>query len=187
MGFSEGNACIRRSVRTAILGLGLVLIGCPSKVVEVVDSGPPVIEIVDAGPVDAGAPVPLTMEPTVTAGLADGGTIEVTSKAEIDAPKTLTIAMPAKLRDFRFRLVDWRDQVVTSDDELLSDGRTYVITLPEPLKTGRHYTLSLDAELGAVVTAESGQTIQDWELDFAIAGDIVPEPGSIKKSKKKKH
>jgi hypothetical protein len=172
-------------VRTAILGLGLVLIGCPAKVVGVVDSGPSVAEVIDAGIVDAGPPMPVSMEPVVTAGLADGGTIGVTSKEPIDAPKTLTIALPTKLKDFRFRLVDWRDQVVVSDDELLGDGRTYVIALPEPLKTGRRYTLSLDAEVGAVVTAESGQTVQDWELDFVIAGDVVPEPGSAKKKPKK--
>jgi hypothetical protein len=171
----------------AILGLGLVLIGCPSSVVESVDSGPLFVDLLDAGVFGAGlSSVSLAMVPVVTAGLVDGGTIELASKAQIDAPKTLTIAMPAKLRDFRFRLVDWRDQVVTSDDELLSDGRTYVITLPEPLKTGRHYTLSLDAELGAVVTAESGQTIPDWDLDFSVAGDVVPEPGSLKKPKHKK-
>ena len=83
-------------------------------------------------------------------------------------------------------MLDFRDQVVVSDDELTPDGRTYVITLSEPLKAGRSYTLVLDAELGPVVTDDSGGTWNDWELAFRIAGEIQPEPGAPKKPKKQK-
>ena len=106
--------------------------------------------------------------------------------AEIDAATTLTVSLPIVLKDFRIRLLDWREQIVVSDDELLSDGKTYVITLPEPLKTGRGYTLTLDAELGPVVTDDSGGTWNDWELAFRIAGDVQPEPSAKKPGKKKK-
>ena len=75
---------------------------------------------------------------------------------------------------------------MTSDDELVDDGRTLLIKLPEPLKTGRGYTLTLDSELGPIVTDESGGTWNDWELAFRIAGDVQPEPGAPRKKPKKK-
>jgi hypothetical protein len=144
-----------------------------------VDAGPPII--------DAGPPPPSSLEPTVLASFRDGGSSPVTAKSEIDAATALTISLPIKLKDFRIRLLDFREQIVTSDDELMADGRTYVITLPEPLKTGRGYSLVLDAELGPIVTDDSGGTWNDWELAFRIAGDVQPEPGAVKKPKKKKH
>ena len=173
-------------MRSVWLGLLVVLLGCPEKPkpppeIVVIDAGP--IEI-DAGPpVDAGPPLPSSLEPTVIAAFRDGGTSPVTAKSEIDQASSLSIALPIKLKDFRIRLLDFRDQVVVSDDELAADGRSYVITLAEPLKTGRSYTLVLDAELGPVVTDDSGGTWNDWELDFRIAGEVQPEPGAAKKAK----
>ena len=175
-------------MRSAIWVLLLVFAACPSEVQKpvVIDAGPLVVEVIDAGPIDAGPPIPSSLEPTVVARFPDGGTAEVTAKAEIDSPTSLTIALPIKLKDFRVRLIDFRDQIVTSDDELVDDGRTLVIKLPEPLKTGRGYTLTLDSELGPIVTDESGGTWNDWELAFRIAGDVQPEPGAPKKKPKKK-
>lgn len=178
-------------MRSSWLGLVLVLMACPAEVVKpvIVDAG--AVEV-DAGPaavVDAGPPPPSSLEPTVVASFADGGTASVMAKSEIDAAKSLTISLPIKLKDFRIRLLDFREQIVVSDDELMADGRTYVITLPEPLKTGRGYNLVLDAELGPVVSDDSGGTWNDWELPFRIAGDVQPEPVAGKKKpqpKKKK-
>jgi hypothetical protein len=75
---------------------------------------------------------------------------------------------------------------VVSDDELLGDGKTYLITPSEPLKSGRNYTLKLDADLGLVITDETGGTWNDWELPFHMTGDVVPEPSAKKPGKKKK-
>lgn len=179
----------QRRMRSVWLGFLLVLMGCPAQApkppeVVVIDSGP--IEIDAGAPVDAGPPLPSSLEPTVVATFRDGGTVPVTAKAEIDAPIALTISLPIALKDFRIRLVDYREQIVVSDDELIADGRTYVITLPEPLKTGRGYNLVLDSELGPVVTDDSGGTWNDWELAFRIAGEVQPEPGAPKKPKKQK-
>ena len=58
--------------------------------------------------------------------------------------------------------------------------------LPAPLKTGRGYNLVLDAELGPIVTDDSGGTWNDWELAFRIAGDVQPEPVAGKKPQPKK-
>lgn len=173
-------------MRSVILGFAVLLVGCPAKPVEVspaIDAGP-VAEPIDAGPIDAG---PALLEPLVTAGLSDGGTLSLKVANEpIDPPAALTVALPTRLKDLRIRLLDWRDQLVVSDDELMPDGVTYVITLKDPLKTGRRYKLSLDAELGTVVTSESGQSMQDWELEFTVAGDVQPDPAALKKSSKKK-
>lgn len=140
----------------------------------------------DAGPTDAGPPMPLILEPTVTATARDAGIIELKSGGETDDVTSLTVSIPVKLKDFRIRLMDWRDQIVPSDDELMPDGKTYVITLSEPLKSGRGYSLKLDAELGPVVTDDSGGIWDDWELAFRISGDVQPEPGARSKKSKKR-
>lgn len=176
-------------MRSTWLGLLLVLMACPADVgkpVIVVDAG---VEVDAGAPVDAGPPPPSSLEPTVVASYADGGTAPVTARSEVDAATALTISLPIKLKDFRIRLLDYREQIVVSDDELMADGRTYVITLPAPLKAGRSYNLVLDAELGPIVTDDSGGTWNDWELAFRIAGDVQPEPVAGKKKpqpKKKK-
>lgn len=162
-----------------------VFMGCPDS------SMPDAAVAVDAGEVDAaidaGPPLPLSLEPTVTATARDAGTIELKTGSETDDVISLTVSIPVKLKDFRVRLMDWRDQIVPSDDELMADGKTYVITLLEPLKTGRGYTVKLDAELGPVVTDDTGGVWDDWELAFRISGDVQPEPGAkTKKSPKKK-
>lgn len=150
----------------------------------VIDAGP---LDVDAGPpIDAGPPAPASLEPTVVAAFVDGGTATVTSTVAIDPASTLAVSLPIKLKDFRIRLLDFREQIVTSDDELLADGRTYLITLPQPLKTGRSYSLVLDAELGPVVTDDSGGTWNDWALVFKVSGEVQPEPGPAKKPGKPK-
>ncbi len=174
-------------MRSVWLVVGLLLAACPVELPKpVIDAGVVMIEI-DAGtPIDAGPPVPSSLEPTVVAAFQDGGSSPLTASSTIDAATALTVSLPIKLKDFRIRLIDFREQVVASDDELMADGRTYVITLPEPLKTGRGYTLTLDAELGPIVTDDSGGTWNDWELAFRIAGDVQPEPNAKKNPKRKK-
>lgn len=174
----------------AVVGLGILVCGCPEKRVETtVDAGTPELDagFADAGaPEDAGPPPPATLEPVVTIGFKDGGTESLIANAEIDPPVSITIAIPIKLKDFRVRLMDWRDQIVVSDDELMADGKTLLVTPAEPLKTGRAYSLILDSELGPVVTDESGRTFNDWELAFRIAGEVQPDKSDPKKPLKKK-
>lgn len=172
-------------MRSVWVVLGLLLAACPAELPKF-DAGVALFEI-DAGPpVDAGPPAPSSLEPTVIAAFSDGGSTTVTASSAIDSATALTVSLPIRLKDFRLRLIDHREQVVASDDELMADGRTYVITLPEPLKTGRGYTLVLDAELGPIVTDDSGGTWNDWELAFRIAGDVQPEPSAKKNPKKRK-
>lgn len=139
------------------------------------------VEFVDAGP-----PPPATLEPAVNATKKDGGVSAVTANAQIEEAVALTVALPARLKDFRLRLMDWSDKLVISDDELQADGVTWVLTPAEPLKSGRSYTLKLDAELGPVITDEAGGTWNDWELPFHMTGDVQPEPSLKKPAKKKK-
>ena len=164
-------------MRNWLLGLvaAALFLGCPAK--TEIDAGVPfvdaAVEVIDAGP-----PRPLVLEPTITISTGDAGVQTLVAETQIDPISALTISLPVALRDFRVRLLDWRDQIVASDDELMPDGRTYVITLSEPLKTGRSYRVVIDAELGPIVTTESGQEVDDWELKFRIAGDVVPDPSS---------
>lgn len=139
------------------------------------------MELVDAGP-----PPPANLEPTVTASQKDGGVSAITANAEVEEVVALTVALPARLKDFRLRLMDWTDKVVVSDDALQADGVTWVLTPSEPLKSGRDYTLKLDAELGPVITDEAGGTWNDWELSFHMTGEIAPEPTAKKPLKKRK-
>lgn len=172
-----------------ILGATLVLTACPEKRVDsIADSGPETNALdagLDAGSIDAGPPMPSSLEISVAATLVDGGVTELKANAEVEPIKTLLVTLPIKLKDFRIRLLDWRDQLVVSDDELDPAGRALTITLPEPLKTGRSYSLVLDAELGPIVTDEAGGTFNDWDLPFRISGEVVPET-PVKAPKKKK-
>lgn len=167
--------------------VSLLLLGCPAKIDEpqptMAPRGPAGTSMGDAGGADdAGtkdADVvlgPTNLELSVVASFADGGTAPVGAESEIGAAIALSIAVPIKLNDFRIRLFDYREQVVPSDDELSGDGRTYLISLLEPLKTGRTYTLALDAELERMVTDDMGRPWNDWELVFRVAGQVQPEP-----------
>lgn len=165
--------------------VALLVSACPSRTEpQVVDSGPEP----DAGfgVVDAGPPLPVTLTPELSGGLSDGGVVAIVADTEIEPITSMTVALPMPLKDFRIRVLDWRDQVVVSDDELMADGKTYLVTFAEPLKTGHSYRVALDAELGPIVTAESGQEVDDWELKFKIAGEIVPE-APARPSRRKRH
>lgn len=189
-GFPEGNPCIRRGeMRTilVILAACAVLTACPEKRVEaaLADSGLEPDAGIDAGVIDAGPTAPASLEITVAAVTRDGGVTELKANAETEPASSIQVTLPIKLKDFRIRLLDWRDQLVVSDDELDPSGRTLTIALPEPLKTGRSYRLILDAELGPVVTDEAGAIFNDWEMPFRVAGEVVPE-APVKALKKKK-
>jgi hypothetical protein len=138
-------------------------------VVEV-DAGPP--PVVDAGP----PPGPLTLELTIS---VDGG--EVTD--EIDPVQQLDVRIPAPLRDYRVRVFDDSDRVVPSDDTAkeADGGIDYEVVFTEPLKTGRKYRLTVEAQRGEVIDDH----YKDAERELKVRGEIEKPAGSKKKSKRK--
>lgn len=183
---AAGMRLLGRGSVGAVTIIAICVSGCPaerSQPGEAPDAA--FSELIDAGVVDAG---PATLEPTVSAQLGDGGVLPVAHRSEIDPATALTVTLPRPLKDFRLRLLDHREQVVVSDDELAADGLTYRIVPAKPLQTGRSYQLVLDAELGPVVTDQTGGTFEDWLLEFRILGEVQPDPPppGKKPAKKKK-
>lgn len=181
---------MRIESRVAVGIAALMLLGCPSEkpqeapdaAVAVIDAG--VVEVVDAGP-----PAPLRLEFAVTASSDAGETplaFSDESPTDVDAVTALQLTTPVRLKDYRVRLFDWNDQVVTSDDaaDLGDGGLSYRIELPEPLKTGRRYSVLVDAELAPEITDEAGRTYDDVRLDLKVRGEIVVDKKPAKKSKK---
>lgn len=169
-----------------------VLSGCPEEKPAEIDAGAPVT--IDAGvvaePVDAGPPPPLRLEFVVTAK-TDGGeeALEFADGvAELESTSGLALTTPVRLHDYRVRLFDWADQAVASDDtaELSDAGLAYRIELVEPLKTGRRYTLVVDAELAPEIGDEAGRHYDDVRLGLKVRGEIVPDKPAKKPGKKKK-
>ena len=160
--------------------------GCPKPVEPVLDAGAPELDAgVDAG-VDAG-PTPLSFTidlETVDAGLISGLDAGMT----VDSLKSIAISFPVPLDDVRFRVMDWNDAVVASDDELVTDGGlSYRIVFQQPLKTGRGYSLLIDAETGDTFRDSRGAQYDEVRVPFRIGGEVQSEPGApVKKKKKKK-
>ena len=105
---------------------------------------------------------------------------------EVDSLRGLTIVTIA-LRDYRIRVIDSADQVVPSDDIAteLDGGLTYVIAFAQPLRQGKTYALTLEAQAGPQLTDWAGKPWDDVRLSLKVRGQVEPEPG-VKLSKKKK-
>jgi len=164
---------------TALIGLG----ACPSKteapvpdaaVAEVVDAGAVVEAVVDAGP-----PQPAELQLTITAQLDDGG-IEVVTAGEIEPVQSLVVWIPVALADYRLRVFDESDKVVPSDDQAhdVDGGIDYAVSFLEPLKTGRTYRLTVEAQLGSALDG-----FKDAEVMMKVRGQIQPDkkPGKKKR------
>ncbi|MBL8957765.1 MAG: hypothetical protein JNK82_43720 [Myxococcaceae bacterium] len=142
-----------------------------------VDSGSAVVApAVDAGP----PPGPRELELTITAQLADGG-IEVVTGA-VDPVKSLSVWVPVPLADYRLRVFDEGDKVVPSDDQAheTDGGIDYLISFVEPLKTGRTYRLTVEAQLEAQL-----EGFKDVEIALKVRGQIEADkkPGQKKKKR----
>lgn len=166
--------------------LALVLAGCPKPpVVEPIDASIAEPDAgVDAG-VDAGTqPLGFTIElETTDAGVITG----LDAGATIEPLRAITLTFPTALDDARFRVMDWTDSVVPSDDESAVDGGlTYRIVFVQPLKTGRGYSLLIDAETKDTFADERGHQYDELRIPFRVAGDVQPEPGAPAKKKKRK-
>lgn len=175
-----------RLVRATLMVL--LLAGCP-KVEAPIDAGVPGVDAgidagVDAG-VDAGLP-PLSF--TFEFETVDAGTISgLDAGMIIDPLKAIVVSFPVPLDDVRFRVMDWNDAVVASDDEAQTDGGlTYRIVFQAPLKTGRGYSLLIDAETGDTFRDARGAQYDEVRVPFRIGGEVQSEPGAPAKKKRKK-
>lgn len=163
----------------------VLLAGCPKPVEPVIDAGVPVLDAgVDAG-VDAG---PTQLSFTIELETVDAGTLTGLDAGMVVEPlKSIALSFPVPLDDVRFRVMDWNDAVVPSDDEAVTDGGlTYRIVFQQPLKTDRGYALLIDAETGDTFRDARGAQYDEVRVPFRIGGEVQPEPGAPLKKKKKK-
>lgn len=173
--------------------IAIAVLGCPKPDPSVPDAALEVdAGLADAGlePVDAGPP---ELRYTLTFEAADGGETEFDqgTKAgiELEPVKALRFVFPAPLDDVRFRVMDWTDAVVPSDDEAASPadaGYEYRIVLTQPLKTGRSYSILIDSESHDTFSDVHGNAYDELRLSLKIRGEIQPEPGASPKKKKRK-
>lgn len=163
----------------------LLLVGCPKPVEAPIDAGAPEVDAgFDAG-VDAGLP-PLSF--TFELETVDAGTISgLDAGMIIDPLKAIVVSFPVPLDDVRLRVMDWNDAVVASDDESTTDGGlTYRIVFVAPLKTGRGYSLLIDAETGDTFRDARGAQYDEVRVPLRIGGEVQAEPGAPLKKKRKK-
>lgn len=176
--------------RLGIVAAAMLLAGCPDEKPYVDASVPePVIE--DAGVVDAGPPIPTELAFAIDFFSTDGGVSTVQSSAataQIDPAKEAFIQFPIPLKDYRIRMFDGAEQVLPSDEEarIEDGGMTYRIVLAAPLKPGRSYAFSVEAELGHEITDMSGRGYRDVRVALKVRGEPEPEPVSNKKKSGKK-
>jgi hypothetical protein len=182
VGRPRGNHGKRHRVkRFGILLSVLVLAGCPDQALvvdaSIADAG---VEA-DSGVVDAGPPVPVDLAFAIDFIGVDGGVTSVLStatSAQIDPSTAVFIQFPTPLKDYRVRMFDGAEQVLPSDEEArVEDGGVrYQIVLAAPLKAGRSYSFSIDAELGHEITDMSGRGYRDVRLALKVRGVAQPEP-----------
>ncbi|MDX2014508.1 MAG: hypothetical protein SFW67_30200 [Myxococcaceae bacterium] len=176
-----------RRIVTLVLTAAL-LVGCPKPAAgpapESMDAA------VDAGPIDAGvvAAAPLTFR--LTATLVDGGLQtfdDLDAGLVLDPSRALELSASVGLVGARVRLLDWTDAVVASDDSLeTSDaGFSYRIDLLQPLKSGRSYSVLVDAESAERVSDGLGREFDEWRLGVRVTGEVQPEPGQGSEKPKK--
>lgn len=186
-------------MRRFVVGLVAVgscwlLFGCPEALRVTPDAGL-VLVVVDAGGssgLDAGPVVDggSSLRYLVAGALLDGGAepliaLDEAKIIEVDSLRGLTVTSVA-LRDYRIRVIDSADQVVPSDDTAteLDGGLTYVIAFSQPLRPGKTYALTLEAQAGPQLTDSSGMPWDDVRLNFQVRGQAEPTP--LAKTKKKK-
>lgn len=170
--------------------VALALAGCSSRKADVPPEAPAAAVDAGAGDVeDAGPPMPQHLEFAVE---VDGAPVAFEDgAAEVDAGTSLRLTTPVQLKDYRVRLLDWEDKVVTSDDEaeVSTAGTSYRVSLPAPLATGRRYTLMVDASVGPVATDVAGREFDDVRLTLRVRGEVQKPPPPARKpaAKRRKH
>jgi hypothetical protein len=153
------------------------------------DASAPALDAgLDAGGADedAGAPYQLQLWLRGDGGLLpvalDGGLA-----ALVDPTGGLVLEVSPRPMDARVRLFDAADLVVDSDDTAtaLDGGWRYALSLLEPLRAGRSYTLVLDAEQGPGLVDARGRALDDVRLGIQVRGDAAPDGASPAKRKRK--
>ena len=168
----------------------LLLAGCPDDrpfadaSVESVDSG----VAIDAGVADAGPPMPVELTFAIDFLGIDGGVstlLSTATSAQIDPARSVFILFPIPLKDYRVRMFDGAEQVLPSDEEARAEdaGMSYRIVLSAPLKPGRAYSFSVEAELGHEITDMSGRGYRDVRVGLKVRGEPEPEPKAGKNGK----
>ncbi len=178
----------------------LLLIGCPeaSRVAPLnFDAGPLAGVVLGIEPPDAGLWVDAGMVRaalgfSAVGALLDGGfmlieAVEEGAASEVEALRGITITTTA-LRDYRIRVIDGSDQIVPSDETAteLDGGLTYTIAFAQPLKPGKRYALTLEAQAGAQFTDVTGRPWDDIRLTLQVRGQPEAETGASGKPSKKK-
>ena len=173
---------------------GFSLCGCPDAPKASLDAG--VLIVVDAGApgLDAGVSVDAgsSLRYLVFGVLLDGGAEPLTAfeeakSIEVDSLRGLAVTSVA-LRDYRIRVIDSADQVVPSDDTAteLDGGLSYVIAFTQPLRPGKTYALTFEAQAGSQLTDAAGNPWDDVRLTLKVRGQPEPESGAKLTKKKKK-
>jgi hypothetical protein len=164
----------------------VLLSACPRQAhVELIDASVSEVDAgVDAG-FDAGA---LPLEFSIELETVDGGSLAgLDAGVTVDPLRAITLTFPVALDDVRFRVMDWNDAVVPSDDESSADGGlTYRIVFVQPLKSGRTYSLLIDAETKDTFADDRGHEYTERRIPFRVSGHPQAEPGSPSKRRKKK-
>jgi hypothetical protein len=145
---------------------------------------------VDAGPAsdpDAGVPYQVHLWIGTDGGLEEAR-LPLGAAAQVEPTSRLVLEVWPRPEDARVRLFDAADQVLDSDDSAsaLDGGWRYQLTLPDPLKGGRTYTLVLDAEQGPGLVDARGRPLDDLRLGLQVRGEPGPDPASSPKGKKKR-
>ena len=188
-----------------LLGLLLSLAACPRSAPPAdADAGPPdagaLQAALDAGPdadagLDGGAAAPPDAGEPYAVRLwvgTDAGLVELTlatlAPTELEPTSRLVLEVWPRPGDPRIRLFDAADQVLDSDDAAaaLDGGLRYQLTLPEPLRAGRGYTLQLDAEQGSTLLDARGRPLDDLRLGLQVRGEPGPDPAAPHQRAKKK-
>jgi len=177
--------------RLGILAAALLVTGCPDEKPFVDASVADAAVEEDAGVIDAGPPVPTELAFAIDFFSVDGGVSTVQSSAataQIDPAKEAFIQFPIPLKDYRVRMFDGAEQVLPSDEEarIEDGGMTYRIVLAAPLKPGRSYTFSVEAELGHEIADMSGRGYRDVRVALKVRGEPEPEPAAKNQKKKAK-
>jgi hypothetical protein len=135
------------------------------------DSGP----TPSAGNGDAGAPLALALQ--IEVRLPDGGTarasLDPSAPALLPVTPSLDVTSNLPLRNYRLRILDELDRALASNDspEETRGGLRYHIALLAPLRSGRRYTVLLDAQSGATLDDGSGAAVNEQRFEFRTEGE----------------
>lgn len=184
------------------LGLLLGLAACPRPAPPAppADAGAPAASATEDGGADGGTPAPsadagedagVPYQVRLWADQPDAGLLELALDGGAALALEPTARLALELRpgpaDLRVRLLDTADQALDSDDAVLplDGGVRYQLALLEPLRPGRTYTLSLDAEQGTALLDPRGRPLDDVRLLLQVRGEAASDAAPRPRRKRK--